>query len=677
LPFSLPLETVKTLANSESRDFKTFLLDWAQSNCQLDRQTLADNLLLQNAEKIPVYEITLVSMLETRSPELEEIIRPITDSTPPTTEPAAIERIDVWEHPTETPPDLTEHKGIFPIRPTLRLFDCVICLKKGVVTCDHCQGSGQATCSNCRGRGLQPCHYCKGLAKTNCLKCNGSGLKDSASIKVKSSDACPHCQGTGHISCPQCSDGNVVCSICAGHRYLPCEQCRSKGEIVCQVCQGKGQVIKGYGFRAEFKPFQYKKIAAVTTIPQGLMDKTLVFSGTTEPHEIDPGDFNEEAVKQSGLPETVIAVLTDLLQQLKPFSSEKSRFTRRQILLRKAEVLRLAGTVLRQPFLYWVSPDSKRLIDEINPLKDMGETTAVAARQAWDAHEWSKAEELARHALTFSPDHPAALGILAGWKRKFFLQNLSAAEAAALLSAAVCVFLIGYRQPGLHKTGALITAVSSLISVGALLAVFLSLIKKNVYRVRRRWVINFSLSLAGLLLFIVAAHVGFKWNGVRDADQAALSQEFRRQFPFGVSKVYWEPDLQFLEALNKKYKETQVDLTELGKELKVQQDLQATHLKMKKEFNAKLNTVLTDGTLRPEKIVRLQKMKAAYSIYSVDVSAAEAAIQRFEAEEATAAAVKTRAASSISIKKVKKQNAAGKKTPKKTKSGSKKTASKK
>jgi hypothetical protein len=43
------------------------------------------------------------------------------------------------------------------------------------------------------------------------------------------------------------------------------------------------------------------------------------------------------------------------------------------------------------------------------------------------------------------------------------------------------------------------------------------------------------------------------WNPVRTADQAALNREMAAHFKFGVAKVFYEPDLLYLQGLYKTY----------------------------------------------------------------------------------------------------------------------------
>ena len=93
-----------------------------------------------------------------------------------------------------------------------RLWDCEICLGKGIEKCMPCNGLGYNECS-----------VCHGVKDQKCKRCEGAGMLYD--------QKCTSCEGTGIGVCKSCSGLTIGCKQCTGTGYFNCKRCRGAGKI--------------------------------------------------------------------------------------------------------------------------------------------------------------------------------------------------------------------------------------------------------------------------------------------------------------------------------------------------------------------------------------------------------------------------------------------------------------
>lgn len=167
-------------------------------------------------------------------------------------------------------PRFTNDIQKFPLRNSIRIFDCPDCNGTGKVTCPTCHGyktvmcprcGGTGKCQKCNGTGKIVCYQCGGVGKIyttktvlqtcptcsgrgrigniSCPVCFGSGqVSTLASVQVN----CPVCKGTGKISCDICRSSGK-CTRCNGTGRIKCSMCNGTGKVTCNRCKGEGKLL--------------------------------------------------------------------------------------------------------------------------------------------------------------------------------------------------------------------------------------------------------------------------------------------------------------------------------------------------------------------------------------------------------------------------------------------------
>jgi hypothetical protein len=629
MTFSPSLESTRNLPESETAALKDVVIRWARSTARIEEKALHENLRIEKAERIPVFDLTLNTLLETRTGP-DEIVRPVTESSSPVSAPVPRERVELWAAPSQPPKEFVEQTGTFPIESSFGLRDCPACLRSGVATCGTCAGGGKVTCSNCRGAGKTECLQCKGLSKVNCLKCGGRGLAHGVTLMVKASDACDACQGLGKIPCAQCSHGQMVCSHCDGGGRRPCAVCRADGRVPCGACGSKGQILWGWGFRSEFKPVRSASAAPAAPAPAAIWQKALAHKKPAGAPLVLSEPLGEEALAASGLGQAVQAALRESAAKIKPMLSGSTRVARQELAVQRAYILRITGVFYEQPFVYWFLPESKEIVPEKNPLQNLVQTTTEEAQRALDAEDWVSAARLANRALSFDHTNEDARAVLRSLKRKVLLESVGATLVAGLAVSAAVGGYIHYGLTGLHKVGPLAAAVGSILGLSILCGMFWPLIIMRRPR-RRRLVLGSAMfySFGVLSVFVAGMVFVADWNGVKAADARALGEEFREKFPNGVGDVYWEPDLRALEDLSAKYAQTEADLTLVSQGLEKQKRLLAEKQGLERDLKTKLAEVLRpdNGLLSDQRRALVKELRDFYELRGIDVTAASAALK--------------------------------------------------
>jgi hypothetical protein len=629
----LAFDKAQPLAPEELQAARAALLAWAGKASGLDGKTLEEKLRLTRGDRVPLYQVTLESLLESRVLEPEWTLRPITPDIEPAKTPVKRDQVNVWDAP-RGPLQFSTHTESCPIPGTFASRMCMGCDGHGHNDCGQCDASGRSRCPHCQGKGRMDCNACRGMGKTNCLRCNGRGLNVSSTLLVTEKDACPSCHGEGKVLCTFCKEGQVLCSSCDATGRNPCEKCGSKGRVTCLKCEGKGQVLAGLSYQATFQLLTSSGIAAVEPIPLAILPKVFVKDRSHDPVEASAGDFSEESIRASTIPETLKSLLIYLLKDVKPRLSRATRLAGHRVFMANGEAHRLEGTFDGLPLVYWMHGQKKEVFPEKNPFEDLVRSLGEAARQAADQGRWPEAVALAEKALSYDGANEEARRLVRDWRRRVARETVGLSCGAGLAAALLAFIFILVFEKGIHKIYPGFLAASALfVLAGASgLAAFPLVRKRFQPRIRVGTVLGMTLGV--LILFVSVVRGVFHWNGVKAADTAAFQKEWRERLPHGVSPLYWEPDLAVLEDLSARYKNTQVDLRTLKAELERQRRLKRDHVSLAQRFRKELAelTAQAPGLRVADRVARLRAMVDFYKIRNVDVSAGETLLKKWEAE---------------------------------------------
>ncbi len=624
MTFSLKLNPAVDLPESELNDFREAVLDWARSVSRLESGALERQLELRAAQRVPVYDFSLQSLIETRDVFPEQVVQPYEEGMSTAERPLSHDKIKVWELSFEAPADFREFRASRLVPETLTVKDCVECRREGTTACEACNGEGRSACVECRGRGKKACESCHGLGKSNCLRCNGRGLKEGSKLLLSAEDACPGCKGDGKVVCARCEHGEMPCGFCESTGRRPCPKCDKAGRRQCSVCQGKGRIASGYSCTSEFKIVRHASVAAAAAVPASIINTLFGAPGPAAPVQTCDDTFTEEDVRGSALPEALKKELVQLSGKLKPFATQRSRPVRQRLTVGREDVVRIAGVFDGLELVCWLHPKSKKIVPETNPFQNLVGTAWEQAKKAADAGDWDNAVALANKTLTYDPAHAESHQLLGKRETLIFRSILFAAGAAGAGAAVLGALLIFLAEKGLHKAGPAFKAVLVLSILGPLIGLALYPFVKKFPKPKLRLGSTFGGTLAALILFSAVVRGVVGWDGVRNADEAAFRDEWKTKLPMGVSGVYWESDLAALRELEARYAKTRVDLTQVRQEIEKQERLKKEFDRLTAQFNQELRKILNAGPEMglQEKILKLEGLQETYKIHAVDVSGA-------------------------------------------------------
>lgn len=635
MPLQLTTSSPQELSPEDLAPFKETLLAYLRARNAQTRQQVDSNLHITLGEKIPLYTFTLQVLLESRGPKPENVTkalrqvpekdRPAENVLPPA---PPKDTQDLWQFPSEPRPDFTPYENTYFVPNTLQTRECNECFQRGETGCKQCFGKGEEACQNCLGSGTQSCLYCKGLEKVTCIRCGGEGRMTAGGVQgVGRAARCDACNGTGKFPCTHCKEGKVPCPACNGGGKGPCKKCNGQGKTACPTCLGDKKIVVGLAFQADFKPFQ---VAVTGLAVPGPREAVELAAPTVQPVgeiAVSADEPFEKQVQNLDAGTHGRATLQQLAEKLRSRLSPNTRAVKYRLEVAEGSVIRVSGYCAGQEFSFWMAAGRPEIIAEKDPLASLSNSVAVAAEEALSAGDWKKAVDLARETLSYSPGHLTALTILSDWRRKVFRECLVGVVASAVLAAVFFSGLILHADKGLHKTGALfqVSALQFVVALVAGVVAFPFLLR--LYPIKVRWPSLAGALAAAHLAYWIAAHWVLDWNPVRTADQAALNREMEAHFKFGVAKVFYEPDLLYLQGLYKTYKDSEADLSNLQSNLDKQLELKKAHEHDQKMFNAKVAEVAASGLPAVKKKERIEELKAYYKLLNIDLSAADQALE--------------------------------------------------
>lgn len=634
MPLQLTTSSPQELSPEDLAPFKETLLAYLRARNAQTRQQVDSNLHITVGEKIPLYTFTLQVLLESRGPKPENVTkafrqvpekeRPAENVLPPA---PPKDTNDLWQFSTEPRPDFSAYENTYFVPNTLQVRECNDCFQRGETGCKQCFGKGEEACQNCLGSGTQSCLYCKGLEKVTCIRCGGEGRMTAGGVQgVTRAARCDACSGTGKFPCTHCKEGKVPCAVCNGGGKGPCKKCNGQGKMACPTCLGDKKIVVGLAFQADFKPFQVSVKGLAVPGPREAME---LAAPTVQPVGEIAVSADEPFEKQVQNLEAGIhgrATLQQLSEKLRARLSSNTRAVKYRLEVAEGSVVRVSGYCAGQEFSFWMAAGRPEIIAEKDPLASLSNSVAVAAEEALGTGDWKKAADLARETLSYSPGHLTASAILSDWRKKVFRECLVAVCVSAVFGAVFFSSLILRAEKGLHKTGALFQVSALQFAVALAVGVVAFPFLLRLYTIKVRWPALVGVLAAGHFAYWIAVQWVLGWNPVRTADQASLNRELAEHFKFGVAKVFYEPDLLYLQGLYKTYKGSEADLSDLQANLDKQLDLKKAKEHDQKMFNAKIAEVASSGLPAVKKQERLQELKTYYKLLNVDLSAADDAL---------------------------------------------------
>jgi hypothetical protein len=655
----LTLAPIQELTPEELAPFKHVLLAHLRSINPQMRQQVDSNLHVTKGERVPAYLFTLHVLLEIRDAKPDRVAKPYSDEEAQKIAPPGLLPLeppsgtDVWNYPSEARPDFSPHRGVYFLPGTLQVEDCRDCHQRGEMACKQCLGKGEESCPSCLGAGSAPCHHCKGQEKTSCIRCGGEGRMASSAVGGRSA-RCDACGGSGKFPCTHCQGGKTPCVACRTSGKSTCRKCEGKGKTICSVCGGKKKVIVGQAFHAEFRPFQVQSAALAAVAPRDALDMALSIIKNAGSAVLEERESLEKQVLAAQVPVPVRAALMQLVEREKGKLILGSRSVKYLLELAEGGAVRLSGYCAGQEFAFWMAPGKTQVITERDPVASLGNAVAVAAEEAQVSGRWRKAVILAKETLSYSPEHPGAQEIISSWWKKVVRETfLGGTLLSAAVIAAHTAWIFGLER-GLHKAGAAVKIGLLLAGLGMAACVALIPALVHIYSFRRRAPV-----LAVFLLTLLAGGLatlrwGLEWNPLRDADQAALDAEISGNFKYGFPEVYYDPDLQFLRALNEKYKESQADLGRLAGAIDYQLSLKAKHEKAQAAFDERIRGIVVSDRTPEEKRALIAAARDKGRLINLDVSGVENALKQVQLQEHLEGLKKNERKSRISIKPVEK-----------------------
>ncbi len=630
MALNLPGAAVRALTEDELKEAKDVLVARAASASRAAPAKMSAQIAMASGEWIPAFQVTLQSFLEMRTPKLEPVTRPFKEGMVLPEVPAPVkEPFDVWSFPVEPRKDASVQRMVAPIASTLEKKDCTVCLGKGAAPCKACFSKGVVNCDACMGAGSQPCAICKGLSKISCPDCEGTGRIKSGGMTNKMLGPCGSCGGAGKFNCNHCSGGKVDCATCSNAGKKPCPACAGKGRMECASCGGSAKVVVGTGFGVEFRPQQATISGLASPAPQGVLDMALGQKSAPSSAEFaSEADFRA-AVAGDGIPAQLRTAIEQATARLKPTGSTV-RLGSTKLSVSQGGVWRVTGAFSGHDFAYWIHPQSKSVVAEKDPLKDVSQKSVETAQAALKQGDWETALDAARETLSLDPHHAEAKGLFAEWRGKLVRESLVVGLAGGAVGAAVSAAAIYAADKGLHRlVPAVVSAVMSL-AAGSAGAFILLPVTRRLFPAKKRLMTAGGASLGAMILFFFVTRVVLGWNPVKSADQKALDGEMKEKFNDGVSAVYREEELKSLQDLYDKYKNSQADLSPINTQLQAQLALQAEHEALTKEFAQKLDEALNSNGFLSDKRAKIVELKDYYSLRNVDVTPAEKALQQID-----------------------------------------------
>jgi hypothetical protein len=274
-------QTPRHSTNVEEFRLRQLVNAWSNENWRVthDLGTYMD-IVSQYTDEI--WSITLQTRWETRGMDI--VSEPYEGQAVSIPQPL----LPIWDY------TLPEVVGLKPPQTRTRLEHM-----EEIVSCTNCNGTGHVLCSTCSGRGWVVCPECKGRTKKRCTTCRGRGyVADWAKQEKKPffrrqadnvtssiggkvfdlfdnirqqgvpipnpADSDPASKGPT-IPCPDCVNGEVVCSCGNGKRVCP--DCQGARNSLCSACSGTGKLVRHREIIREFNLTTQTRLIGEHAIP--------------------------------------------------------------------------------------------------------------------------------------------------------------------------------------------------------------------------------------------------------------------------------------------------------------------------------------------------------------------------------------------------------------------------
>lgn len=626
---NLPNASVRALTDEEMKTAKDVLAARAASAGRVTAEKINAQLMVAAGEWVPAFQLSLQSVVEARGNKLEAVTRAFKEGMPLPPAPQPLqEPFDVWSiaAPPRSGPFVPKDFLLIPA--TLEKKDCQACLGKASVPCKICFAKGAVNCDACMGAGAQPCTVCKGTSKISCPDCEGSGrVKGGAGSR--SAGPCGSCSGVGKFSCSHCNGGKVDCPPCGNTGRKPCGSCEGQGKQNCTVCAGSAKVVIGKALVVEFRAQQAQASVMGAPAPQEAEAMALSQKSAPTAFDFDSEDALKRDMVSADISEGLRGSLEQLLGRVRP-ANASARMSGLKLSVARGEAWRLTGSFAGHEFIYWIHPSTHTVVPEKDPLGEVSRKSAETAQDALRRGDWEVAVDAARESLSLNPHDAGAKTIASQWRRKLLQEALLTGAGAGALGALISAAMILGAEKGLYRFGPMVLTGGLALAVGLGTGVALLPVLRHLFPAKKRMLVGGGACLAVVLILTVVTRGMAGWNPVRDADQKALRAEMAQQFKYGASAVYMEAELNALQALYEKYKNSQADLTDLNKHMESQISLKTQHDALTREFHQKLEDVLDSNAFGADKRAKIEEIRDHYALRNVDVAAAEEALKKMD-----------------------------------------------
>lgn len=534
---------------------------WLSTSLSPSGTLFRSTLEVQQVEALVILEMTLRSLSETRSMLSERQVTPYRGEPIP---PRAITdplQIDLGKYPCEAPAGFEERRTRIAVPESFRISRCLECQGKQRAICERCQGSRWQGCPTCEGKGQGACVICQGTGRQTCLACQGKRTTPSQGA-VK---ACPACQGQGVSRCPRCTDGLRECSQCHGVGRIACAKCLGQGTIVCRVCEGQGQLLNALAFNVLWRP----SVEVERVVPEGLPRQFL----TT--HEV-PGDpsivvwegkaFTAGDIEHlPGWPDFLRESLGRLFVRVQEglVSMPGTETVRQQLTIVRRRFYRVSYRAEHKAYQVWCLAPTWEIVAQETPASEAVKEEITRADAAFARGELTASLAHLDVARRLEPAHPRLDDLLGRIHRRLAWQTAAWGALGGMAAgglAAVIVRIIG--RKGLHWVWPVAGALLSGLALGFVMGWWLPRCQRVWQRHTRplpwKWASGIS---AGVVILAQAALCqALGWNPVRWTDQRWYHTVIHQQFPYGLPTVPWPNDLQFLDAVIRRYEPAGVDV---------------------------------------------------------------------------------------------------------------------
>ncbi|MFH1368727.1 MAG: hypothetical protein ABII64_06350 [Elusimicrobiota bacterium] len=465
--------------------------------------------------------------------------------------------VDIWAVKVDEASDFSAKSVTIEIPESLKAVNCAQCSGTGQSVCQECMGHKGVHCPACRGDGKIKCANCRGSKSILCEQCGGTGQMDGGT------GGCPRCGGKKEYKCPVCEGRGVVpCGTCGGKMRLPCKKCEETGSVSCGSCNGAGQSISGYALEVHHITEFRKAELMGSGIPQDIFSKL-------QQNQIEwKREFESDSagLAGKGLDKEFLDTVGQLGKKISVPQNGKLLFDR--ITAERSAYIKVLYKIPGTSAEVWFSGKDMKLTSEQNPL-----TSAYAGLTAEIKRKISKLEFAESEILLQKIAHidflKSEIGLLRQKAKsaRLALGVRSGLAGSVVFSLIVLPIIYSLLAKSFHA-GLIIAAaliLNLIIGFTAGYLQYLSGIIPSGNLIKKTFITGSVVAAFLSVIYSFAPITNF--NPAKALDKSRMLEEYQKYFPYGLTTLANEKDIQFLEYLTIKYARTGVDVSQQKKEL--------------------------------------------------------------------------------------------------------------